>query len=95
MSEDIKIHHETRIHEEHARVGSFWTQDWAKVTCGECKLERPMEPLQPEYVVPESVKRSDAFVGAETFLADTLPRAALLQRRLARRRLSKRPRSKS
>jgi hypothetical protein len=59
------------------------TDDWANVTCPECKLERPFEKPAPEYKIPSNVTAADKFVGAGTFLAETLPAAAAAHKRLA------------
>lgn len=59
MSEDIKIH----FAELPCNVIDFGpkTSDWAKVTCGGCRLEQPMQK-RPEHRVPAGVLERDALL---------------------------------
>lgn len=52
---EIKVHHNSRVSFGGLMAG---TDDWAKVTCGSCLLERPAEK-QPEYRTPDNVARMD------------------------------------
>lgn len=59
MSEDIKIHYV----ELPCNVIDFGpkTSDWAKVTCGGCRLEQPMQKW-PEHRMPARVLERDALL---------------------------------
>lgn len=50
------------------------SEDWTKVTCGDCRLEQPMQTKAHEYRIPTHQR---------TFLAETLPAIDREQKRLA------------
>lgn len=50
------------------------SEDWTKVTCGDCRLEQSMQTKAHEYRIPTHQR---------TFLAETLPAIAREQKRLA------------
>jgi hypothetical protein len=82
-SEDL-IHHMSRAWScDESGDDVTGTQDWDSVTCGSCKLERPLRPASeaPEYRTPQHVLDMDAKLGAGD------PSLAELKARHAARRL--------
>jgi hypothetical protein len=74
MSEENKIiHHRSQVVSLVLPKQDLITDDWAKVTCGSCRLERPLaEPERaPEYRVLQHVLDTDRRLG----LADELAAA--------------------
>src|SRR6188508_2125271 len=62
MSEDIKIHHRSLQGQHSTVVRNEATDDWTKVTCGDCKLEMPVAAVagRTEYRTPADVAARDA-----------------------------------
>jgi hypothetical protein len=67
---DETIHHESMIGTHFDGSTSSTSVSWLKVTCGACKLERPMEPAK-EYEIPAHVLKTDERLS----LADRTERA--------------------
>lgn len=63
MSDFEPIHHPSLPgrHTDAPEVFAAST-DWDRITCDACRMERPLEPIGPEYFVPADVLARDARV---------------------------------